>query len=154
MVIEATHGLSPTFLLRALSKGDLSFFESSLATIARLPKESVVQLIRDRGLRGFQSIYARAELPPQLFAAFRTALDVVLEVRETRPDGWTDEDTKRIVGGLVRSYDDICPGNIENVLSRLARRAAPSADTHSAVVHNRRRNDLPVNQAEIAAVLV
>ncbi len=85
--LRATHGLSPTFLLRALCKGDLAFFESSLATIARLPQENVAQLIRDRGTRGFQSLYARAGLPQQLFAAFRTALDVVIEVRAQRPDG-------------------------------------------------------------------
>ncbi|MHA1599379.1 MAG: DUF2336 domain-containing protein [Alphaproteobacteria bacterium] len=148
--LRATHGLSPTFLLRALTKGDLAFFESSLATIARLPQESVSHLIRDRGMLGFQSLYTRADLPPQLFAAFRTALDVVLEVRAERPYGWTDQDTKRIVGGLVRSYDDICPGNIENVLSRLARRAAtPAHTTHTnpAIVPNRRWNDPPSKHA-------
>ena len=150
--LRATHGLSPTFLLRALSKGDLNFFESSLATIARLPQANVSQLIRDRGARGFQSLYARAALPPQLFAAFRTALDVVIEVREERPHGWTDEDTKRIVSGLVRSYDDVCPGNIENVLSRLARRAAAPSPAGPAAAHNRRWNDHPVGRPMIAAV--
>ncbi len=150
--LRATHGLSPTFLLRALSKGDLAFFESSLATIARLPQDNVTQLIRDRGARGFQSLYARAGLPTPLFAAFRTALDVVLEVRAERPHGWTDADTKRIVGGLVRNYDDICPENIENVLSRLARRAVPPTHTDPATVSNRRWNDPPATQAAVASV--
>ena len=152
--LRATHGLSPTFLLRALSKGDLAFFESSLSAIARLPQDNVAQLIRDRGSRGFQSLYARAGLPPQLFAAFRTAMDVVLEVRAQRPHGWTDADTKRIVSGLVRSYDDVGPENIENVLGRLARRAAPPAPpANPAGVYNRRRSDPPVIQTATAPVL-
>lgn len=151
--LRETHGLSPTFLLRALCKGDLDFFESSLAAIARLPQENVAQLIRDRGTRGFQSLYARAGLPQQLFAAFRTALDMVIEVRAQRPDGWTDEDTQRIVGGLVRNYDDICPENIEKVLSRLARRGAAPAPTKPSIVLNRRWNDPPVGQAVFASVL-
>jgi uncharacterized protein (DUF2336 family) len=151
--LRATHGLSPTFLLRALSKGDLAFFESSLAAIARLPQDNVAQLIRDRGVRGFLSVYTRAGLPTQLFSAFRTALDVVLEVRATRPHGWTEEDTKRIVSGMVRAYDDICPENIENVLGRLARRAAPPAGTGSDPALNRRWNDLPQSMPVRASVV-
>ncbi|HEX9791339.1 MAG TPA: DUF2336 domain-containing protein [Kiloniellales bacterium] len=141
--LRATHGLSPTFLLRSLTMGDLAFFESSLAVIARLPQDNIAQLIRDRGVRGFQSVYTRAGLPPQLYSAFRTALDVVLEVRATRPQGWSDEDTKRIVSGLVRAYDDICPENIENVLGRLARRAASPVANDSTAGLNRRWNDVP-----------
>ncbi len=152
--LRATHGISPTFLLRALSKGDLAFFESSLAAIARLPQDNVSHLIRDQGLRGFQSIYARAGLPPPLFAAFRTALDVVLEVRAQRPYGWTDEDTKRIVSGLVRNYDDVCPENIENVLGRLARHAAVAPATLAAGTYQRRWTDSPTAQATMAPVLV
>ncbi len=151
--LRATHGLSPTFLLRALCNGDLDFFESSLAAISRLPQENVAQLIRDRGTRGFRSLYARAGLPPQLLAAFRTALDVVLEVRAKRPHGWSDTDTRRIVGGLVRAYDDICPENIENVLGRLARRAAAPAHTGSATGLNRRWDDPPA-APELTSLLV
>lgn len=151
--LRATHGLSPTFLLRALSKGDLIFFESSLATIARLPQENVAQLIRDGGARGFQSLYARAGLPPQLFAAFRTALDVVLDVRARRPYGWRDEDTRRIVTGLVRNYDDVCPAHIENVFGRLARRADRAAQAYSAAGSNRHGDGPPVPQAMPGPVL-
>ncbi|HEY5598574.1 MAG TPA: DUF2336 domain-containing protein [Kiloniellales bacterium] len=151
--LRATHGLSPTFLLRALCKGDLDFFESSLAAISRLPQENVTQLIRDRGPSGFRSLYVRAGLPPQLCAAFRTALDVVLEVRAERPHGWSDADTKRIIGGLVRVYDDVCPEHIENVLGRLARRAAAPTATGSAAELNRRWDDPPA-APKLTSVLV
>jgi uncharacterized protein (DUF2336 family) len=148
--LRATHGLSPTFLLRALSRGDLDFFESSLAAIARVPRPNVAELLHDRGALGFHSLYARAGLPPQIFAAFRTALDVVLEVRAERPEGWSEDDTKRIIGGLVRAYDDICPENMENVLGRLARRAVRPAAGEAATVHTRRWSDRPTPPTTVA----
>jgi len=125
--LKSRGALSTTFALRALANGDLHLFEATMACHASIPSENARQLIRDGGHNGFRRLYNQAGLLPELFPAFRAALDIAREVRRSRPDGWCAQDTKRILETMVRSCPEIAPGDLENVLAQVSRRTAPSA---------------------------
>jgi len=125
--LKSRGALSTTFALRALANGDLHLFEATMACHASIPSENARQLIRDGGHNGFRRLYNQAGLLPELFPAFRAALDIAREVRRSRPDGWRAQDTKRILETMVRSCPEIAPGDLENVLAQVSRRTAPSA---------------------------
>ncbi len=58
--LEAKGRLSPTLALEALSRGDLSFFETAMARLAGIPVENARILIHDQGPLGVQSILKAA----------------------------------------------------------------------------------------------
>lgn len=125
--LKSRGALSTTFALRALANGDLHLFEATMACHAGIPSENARQLIRDGGHSGFRRLYDQAGLLPDLFPAFRAALDIAMEVRRSRPDGWRAQDTKRILETMVRCCPEIAPGDLENVLAQVSRRTAPAA---------------------------
>lgn len=121
--LKARGALSTTFALRALANGDLHLFEASVACHAGVPSENARRLIHDVGPEGFRRLYRQAGLLPELYPAFRSALDIVLEVRRDRAGDWRAQDTKRIVDTVVRSCPQVAPGDLENVLAQVARRS-------------------------------
>lgn len=113
--------LTPTLVLRALCLGDLRFFEASMATMAGIPVESTRALLYDRGLDGFKGIYGKTTLPLELFNAFRVAVDVIRSVGREESDGWRRDYTRRIIDRLVKTYREVCPSDLEHVLSQISR---------------------------------
>ena len=67
--------LTPSLLLRALANGHMTFFEWSLAELARVPHHRTWLMIHDAGPLGLRAIYERAGLPGRLFPAFRAGVD-------------------------------------------------------------------------------
>jgi uncharacterized protein (DUF2336 family) len=67
--------LTPSLLLRALAHGHMTFFEWSIAALARVPHHRTWLMIHDAGPLGLRAIYERAGLPARLFAAFRAGVD-------------------------------------------------------------------------------
>lgn len=125
--LHATAKLTPTLLLRAICVGDLHFFEAGMARMADVPVENARILLYDRGPLGYRGLYSKTGLPSDLFQAFRIAIDVVGEVRKAQSamgdDGvdWQRGYTDTIVDRLVREYRQVCPADVEHVLSQLAR---------------------------------
>ncbi len=119
--LHATGKLSPTLLLRSLCIGDVHFFEAGLARLAGVPIDSARTLLYDDGSLGLQELYQRARLPRPLFRAFRVAIDVVIDVRRNEATVWQHSHTQTIIDHLVREYREICPNDIEHVLSQLSR---------------------------------
>lgn len=123
----ASGKLTPTLLLRSICVGDLHFFEAGMARQAGVPIENARTLLYDRGPLGYRGLYSKTSLPSELFRAFRVAIDVVREVRQDQgPDRdggveWTRNYTDTIVDRLVREYRQVCPADVEHVLSQLAR---------------------------------
>lgn len=68
--------LTPSIILRALCMGDLPFFEASLARLGGISVENAQKLIYDKGKRGFEALYQKAELPPSVYPAMRAAIDI------------------------------------------------------------------------------
>lgn len=126
--IQADGALSPTLLLRSLAGADLTSFEHALARLAEVPAENASRLARDAGRDGFWALYRQAGLPPQLFPAFRIALDAALVSAESNdwlanaPVECGDAVIEEICAGWVKTYDELGPGSLENMLSQFARR--------------------------------
>jgi uncharacterized protein (DUF2336 family) len=114
--------LTPTLVLRALCLGDLCFFDGAMARLAGIPVANARMLLYDRGVGGFQAIYEKAALPPELFRAFRAAVGAVLAGDLKRG---TAAFKRQIVDQLVRLYDDLSPASLDQVLAQLARRVMP-----------------------------
>ncbi len=140
--LHATSKLTPTLLLRAICVGDLHFFEAGMARLAGVPIENARILLYDRGPLGYRGLYSKTGLPSELFQAFRVAIDVVREVRQDQAAPidagvtWNRTHTDAIVERLVREYRQVCPADVEHVLSQLARQFTdgPSASGGLTIV--------------------
>ena len=67
--------LTASLLLRALAHGHMTFFEWSVASLAKVPHHRTWLMIHDAGPLGLRAIYERAGLPVRLFTAFRAGVD-------------------------------------------------------------------------------
>ncbi|MFQ5775678.1 MAG: DUF2336 domain-containing protein [Kiloniellaceae bacterium] len=136
--LNAQGSLTPTFLLRALCVGKLPLFTVGMATLAKIPVVNATELVHDGGKRGFKALYGKTGLPSALFAAFRIALDVALDVRRTRATDWRSEDTDRIINALVLAYEELAPTHLETILEQLARRFTDQAGHARSTAANAR----------------
>ena len=119
--LNGENRLTPTLLLLALCTGNVTLFEAGVAVRADIPIASARALIADDGPAGFRDLYRRADLPAELFPAFRAAVDVV--VRDVGEDGTASRERRmrRIVDRLLLDYDDIAPGELETAMYQLQR---------------------------------
>lgn len=125
--LHARGALTPIYLLRALCTGQLRLFTAGMAVRAGVPVGNATDLIRDGGRRGLMALYVHADMPGGLLAAFRIALDVVMEAEAKGPAPWSEAQTKRIVQLLVANDRDVAPGDLDSVLAQLAHRHGESA---------------------------
>jgi len=72
--------LTPSIILTSLCRGNLYFFETSLAKLSNIPVKNAQMLIHDKGGMGFKALYKKAELPPKFFAACECLLEVVRDI--------------------------------------------------------------------------
>jgi uncharacterized protein (DUF2336 family) len=122
--LAAEAALTPTLLLRALCLGHLGFFRAAMAHLAGLPLDQAGHRILDRGPDGFVALYEESGLPPGLFRAFWSALDVVRGLPPEQAHDWPRASTNAIISRLVNEYEQVCPEDLEHVLSQLSRRLA------------------------------
>jgi len=120
--LRAKRKLTPTLLMRALCLGDTRFFESGIAVLGDVRTDSAAILIRDRGPLGFKALYEKAGLPPELFRAFRAALDVLHEVEAKGEESWSRRCVETVIDRVTREYDEGCPADLEYLLSQIAHR--------------------------------
>ncbi len=116
--------LTPTLLLRGLCLGRLDFFWAAMAHLARLPLDEAGYRILDGGPDEFIALYETSGLPPGLFRAFRAALDVVRCLPPKEARDWQRASTDAIISRLVNEYEEVCPEDLEHMLSQLSRRLA------------------------------
>jgi uncharacterized protein (DUF2336 family) len=122
-LVRRLHGngrLTPTLLMRALCLGDTRFFEAGMAVRAGIPAGNAIMLIADRGPLGFKALYDKAQLPPELFRAYRAALDVIAEVRRSGREDWDVGCVRLIIDGVIKEYDEACPDSLEYLLSQIS----------------------------------
>lgn len=74
--------LTPSMILTSLCRGNLYFFETSLARLSNIPVRNAQLLIHDKGGMGFKALYAKADLPDKFFAACKLLLEVVSEMKK------------------------------------------------------------------------
>ncbi len=128
--LYADGSLTPTLVLRALCQGDYYFFQAAMAVLSNHTIATVRDLLHHRGAGGFKRLYRAAALPEHLFRAFRVALDVTRERWGTAHPSGSQAGIEDVIGRIVREYRDICPADIEGLLSQLSQRL-PAAEALS-----------------------
>lgn len=121
--MHSTGRLSTSLMLRVLASGDEQFFIAGMAQLSRQPRQKVIAAIEGAGIDPFRRLYERSGLEPMLFHAFRVARDEMREARKQSMDADGDAFVDRVVNRISEEYRSISPAGLEQVLSRLRRKA-------------------------------
>jgi uncharacterized protein (DUF2336 family) len=126
--LRVTGQLTTALLLRAVCAGNVAFFETALAILARAPEERVASLVRAGRRAALRAIYAKAGLPALAFDAFTAALDTW---RRFDAQGAAAEDryrfTRAVVEAVLERYSAITDGEMNELAAMLRRFAADQA---------------------------
>jgi uncharacterized protein (DUF2336 family) len=125
--LRVTGQLTTGLLLRAICAGNVTFFETALAVLARVPETRVQRLVRSGRLTGLRAIYASAGLPAGAFQAFGAALETLRDIaaEDREPDRYRA--TVRIVEAVLARYAEITDGEKNELVAMLRRLAAEQA---------------------------
>ena len=130
--LMANGRLTPSIILRALCVGDLSFFETALSVLSKIPLANARMLIYDEGDLGLKSLYAKAGLPQSVYAAFRSAFDLVMDTASEKSDDDPEVRMRRILERVLTVHHDIADEyGAENVDYLLAKFSKLSVDGSS-----------------------
>ncbi len=116
--------LTPSLMLRALCMGDIVLFEVALAALAGVAVTNARALVHDKGALGLRAIYERAKLPESLYAAYRTAIDVI---HETEIDGGPDDGDRyrrRIMERILTQFEHlgpVCHDDVDYLVAKLTK---------------------------------
>jgi len=111
------HGrLTPSIILRALCVVDVSFFEAAMAVLAEVPLVNARVLVHDDGELGLKSLYEKAGLPPALYPAIRSAMDLAMDAEAERSDADPDYHMRLMLERVLIQIEDLVDEyGIENV---------------------------------------
>lgn len=99
--------LTPSIILRAVCMGDITFFETALAKLARIKLENARTLIHDAGKRGFEALFDKAGLPKAFFQAMRAAIDVMYEMEYDGGPNDRERFSRRMIERILTQYGDL-----------------------------------------------
>ncbi|MDI1326443.1 MAG: DUF2336 domain-containing protein [Brevundimonas sp.] len=95
--LNARRALTPSLLLRALARGQMTLFEHGMAELAGTPLVRAALMIHDAGPLGLKAVYDRAGLPPRLFQAYRAGVDTWRQLQAEGVDTSGDEFRHRML---------------------------------------------------------
>lgn len=131
--LNALKALTPTLLLRLLLQGDLAFFAEAMAALTGTSRAELERIFHAEDWKRFRSIYRDAGLPSSLFPAFRIAVEADrASVMAPRGQPRTDLPSA-MLDRLVEVYSDVCPADIEHVLTQLSRQPGAISLLQSAL---------------------
>lgn len=125
--LRVTEQLTTGLLLRAICAGNVTFFETALAVLARVPETRVQRLVRSGRLSGLRAIYASAGLPAGAFQAFVAALETLRDIGGEGGETDRYRATVRIVDAVLARYAEITDGEKNELVAMLRRLAAEQA---------------------------
>ncbi len=111
--------LTPTLVLRAVCAGYIRFAEAALSLMAKLPQRRVSAIIRGRGGFGLRALYAKAGLPLQAFALFKTAIVTYQELLGENDDELGPAFHRRMIERVLTCYRDISDDESAQLLRML-----------------------------------
>lgn len=125
--IHADGQLSVTLLLRALVRGQRTFFEAAMAELSGVPVRRVTELLAERSGAGLRSIYVKTGLPPEGGDCLWTAYDVLHEMEPLGTRHERLQAGRRIVERVLSRYEAVCGGEVDAFYALLIRLAADEA---------------------------
>jgi uncharacterized protein (DUF2336 family) len=111
--------LTPLLVLRALCLGDLAFFETALAVMAKVLVSNARILIHDAGPNGLASLYEKAGMPPRLLAAVRVAVDVVCGTEFDGGERDRERHRSRVITRILTQFEDLPQEDLDYLLDKL-----------------------------------
>lgn len=111
--------LTPSLIVRAICTGDVRFFETAMAVLAKVPVKNARLMIHDNGRLGLRAIFNRTGMPLVYFPIFRVAIDVLTE---TNYDGLAGDKTRfrrRMIERILTQFNEIDPGDIDYLIKVL-----------------------------------
>jgi uncharacterized protein (DUF2336 family) len=122
--LRATEQLTTALLLRAVCAGNIAFFETALAMLARIPVARIASLVRAGKLSALRAAYTKAGLPAMAFEAFAAAIDAwrLFDADAAPADRYRL--TAQTVDAVLARYSDITEGEANELAAMLRRFAA------------------------------
>lgn len=125
--LRATEQLTTALLLRAVCAGNVAFFETAVAMLARLPVDRVSSLVRAGRRSALRAAYGKAGLPTMAFDAFAAALDAWQKLAAEPGPVDRYRFTIQTVNTVLARYADITDGEANELAAMLRRFAADQA---------------------------
>lgn len=119
--------LTPSLLLRAIGRGQMTFFEHALAELAGVAHQRTWLMIHDAGPLGLRAIYDRAGLPSRLFAAFRAGVDAYRSLQFDGGHRDRERFQERMIQRFLTAQPYAAKDDIAYLLERLDRAAMGAA---------------------------
>ena len=118
--------LTPSLVLRSLCTGDLMFFETAMARLARVSPMNARILIHDGGELGLKSIYTKAGLPESLFPAVRIAMEVLDDTGFQERDFDRDSFSRMMLERILTRSEEMSAEDEDYLLRKLNDIAPPA----------------------------
>jgi uncharacterized protein (DUF2336 family) len=113
-------GRLTSFLIwRALSLGDMAFFEAAMSTLSRVPIENARILIHDVGTGGLASLYETSGLPARMFPAVRAAVDVLRDVQFDGGERDHERYRARVISRILTQFEEFPAEDLDYMLEKL-----------------------------------
>lgn len=119
--LHAKDKLTPSLMLRSLCLGDLRFFEAAMALRSGIPIASARLILQDGGGPGFQRLYRKANLPPELSRAFMIAVELVQEVGWAKAQTWRPDYSHIMLARLASEIETSLGADMEAVIASVGR---------------------------------
>lgn len=111
--------LTPSFVVRALCQGEVRLVEHALAEMAGIPHGKAWLLVHDGGVLGLRAIFDRAGMPPNLYPAFRAAIDVLHETEFDGGEADRNRFRKRMIERVLTRFQSIPAEDLDYLLEKL-----------------------------------
>ncbi|WP_370238855.1 DUF2336 domain-containing protein [Brevundimonas sp.] len=123
--LNGRRALTPSLLLRALARGQLTFVEHGLAELAQTPHARTWLMVHDAGPLGLKAIYDRAGLPPRLFQAFRSGIDTWRALQAEGADFTAETFRQRMLERFLTQRPNVPREDLAYLMERLDREPMP-----------------------------
>ncbi len=123
--LNGRRALTPSLLLRALARGQLTFVEHGLAELAQTPHARTWLMVHDAGPLGLKAIYDRAGLPPRLFQAFRSGIDTWRALQAEGADFTAETFRQRMLERFLTQRPNVPREDLAYLMERLDRAPMP-----------------------------
>ena len=125
--LRDTLQLTPVLLLRAICAGQVHFFVEALSLLCETPAQRVMALLNDNSSRALRTLYLKAGLPEEAYAAFAIAFEVYLEQGSVLDSRDQYRFTRTMIERILERYKSVTFGEVDELLSMLRRFSSETA---------------------------